>query len=345
MEDSAKKENGPSVGANGEFLRPADPPVRIVPLTPNCGPQSAQTQAFKQQLSRMMPKYTNRKGRTMSRKNVISRQLLANRTLHPQPYLIDSAANNVKMRLMRQSSAATPSIVTIPPQQQQQPTQSFNGSQTITIPSGINVLNSNALIVIPQNAQLATPTQLQGQPAGSSVSNQSSSSTCDDKVPQIVIPENSEHLTLHRASSPTGSISSLFNDSSLSDLASNPTKGDHFLDSVLENSNSSVLRTPPRVRPTPPSSPSRALNESWLPELSLSSFLNPFESPSKSTSVSGLPSTSGSINSNGHHLNINEDSSHSTNSEVERQFMSMMNENSVDFTMKFAKLASHVEND
>ena len=50
---------------------------------------------------------------------------------------------------------------------------------------------------------------------------------------------------------------------------------DHFLyDSVLnsENSSSSVLQTPPRVRPTPPTSPSRSVTtDTWIPDLS--SFL------------------------------------------------------------------------
>lgn len=106
-----------------------------------------------------------------------------------------------------------------------------------------------------------------------------------------------------------------------------PCRSDQFLDSVLENSNSSVLQTPPRVRTTPPSSPSRVVtNDSW----DLSSFLN--TTPSKATSGS----------SQHHKMHVNEDSVQSTGSEVDRQLLSMMSESSVDFTSKFAKLASAV---
>ena len=38
-------------------------------------------------------------------------------------------------------------------------------------------------------------------------------------------------------------------------------------------------------------------------------------------------------------------SSHSTGSEVDRNILSLMNESSVDFVSKFAKLASHVADD
>lgn len=86
---------------------------------------------------------------------------------------------------------------------------------------------------------------------------------------------------------------------------------DQIFDSVLETSNHSVLQTPPRMpRPTPPSSPSRSSRDgpSWIPDLSMN----------------------------------NEDSVQSTGSEVDRQLLSMMSENSIDFTSKFAKLASAV---
>ena len=42
------------------------------------------------------------------------------------------------------------------------------------------------------------------------------------------------------------------------------------------------------------------------------------------------------------HVDHNEDSVQSNGSEVDRQLLSMMSENSVDFTSKFAKLASAV---
>merc|ERR1719411_266257 len=76
------------------------------------------------------------------------------------------------------------------------------------------------------------------------------------------------------------------------------TKADHFLDSVLENSNSSVLQTPPRVRPTPPTSPSRAVSsDTWIPDLS--SFLGNIQSQQREKMIP------------------NEDSVQSTGSEVD----------------------------
>ena len=98
---------------------------------------------------------------------------------------------------------------------------------------------------------------------------------------------------------------------------------DHFLDSVLENSSSSLLQTPRRSSP-PPSPPGGMGDHSWLPELSLTSFLGT------------LPSSSDSRMMMHHH----EDSIQSTGSEVDRQLSLMLNENSLDFTNKFAHLAS-----
>ena len=49
-----------------------------------------------------------------------------------------------------------------------------------------------------------------------------------------------------------------------------------------------------------------------------------------------------SKNSKFGHVDHNEDSVQSNGSEVDRQLLSMMSENSVDFTSKFAKLASAV---
>ena len=114
------------------------------------------------------------------------------------------------------------------------------------------------------------------------------------------------------------------------------TKADHFLDSVLENSNSSVLQTPPRVRQTPPTSPSRAVSsDTWIPDLS--SFLGNINS-----SGGGTPQKEKMNQQSASIISLNEDSVQSTGSEVDRQLLSMMGENSVDFTSKFAKLASAV---
>ena len=114
------------------------------------------------------------------------------------------------------------------------------------------------------------------------------------------------------------------------------SKADQFLDSVIENSNSSVLQTPPRVRPTPPTSPSRAVSsDTWLPDLS--SFLHLNSSNSNTPTKSALGHNDSSKLSM-----MNDDSVQSNGSEVDRQLLSMMTESSVDFTSKFATLASAV---
>ena len=153
---------------------------------------------------------------------------------------------------------------------------------------------------------------------------------------------SSSSLNLHQSQPELDSGNS--NDSITSTLSffdagnnQHSTKADHFLDSVLENSNSSVLQTPPRVRQTPPTSPSRAVSsDTWIPDLS--SFLGNINSASGTT-----PQKENKL----HHqqsaiISLNEDSVQSTGSEVDRQLISMMGENSVDFTSKFAKLASAV---
>ena len=153
------------------------------------------------------------------------------------------------------------------------------------------------------------------------------------------------------------------NANTMYDNPSAKMNGDNFLDSVLEVSNGacSVLQTPPIHRSTsPPSSPpSSHLNnshhsQSWLPELSLTSFLGNFGSSSRGGDFnnSSHQDISKSILKMRHpsggdfapHL-MNEDSQQSTGSEVDRQLLSMMTENSVDFTSKFEKLASAVTSD
>ena len=385
-----------------EFRKPADPPpqqssgIRAASLTPGGGggPGSseslAKSAAFKAQLAQILPKFSNRRGRPLSRKNVISRQLMANRPLQPKAY-VESPNGSVRIRLLQNSGgAAIPLppqalppgaiLVTQPhPQQQQQQhhqqAQVLNGVQAPTILQGTPV----ATIVLPpeatqemQQVRIENPCEEQ-QPTMLTV------------PPQISIPEDRpDGLNPPRplgAVSPAGSLSSLFNDTSLSDLASVPeasatvtssssssssgrgsssSKGDHFLDCVLENSNSSsVLQTPPRQRPTPPSSPSRVLaGELLMSDLSMSSFFTLGDSPAKSgggkgkavivAPVAGAASSSSAgtaVPSAAPVLAFSEDSSHSTSSEVDRQLLSMMTENSVDFTAKFSKLAAHVSSE
>ena len=161
---------------------------------------------------------------------------------------------------------------------------------------------------------------------------------------------NSHHFRPSSAASDNAMYGDTLSDSKL-------VNGDNFLDSVLEVSNgpcSSVLQTPVHQSTPPSSPPSSHLNasdsQSWLPELSLTSFLGNFGSASKlSLAIGGnskMPSSS-LLNHNEvlHPHLINEDSQQSTGSEVDRQLLSMMNENSVDFTSKFERLATAVTTD
>ena len=115
--------------------------------------------------------------------------------------------------------------------------------------------------------------------------------------PQISIPSPSR-----RSPSPTPSFSCLM-DMTFESAPATPTKSDNFLNIYNETENS-LLQTPPRPPPTP--SPSRCLQDSQ--DLSLSSWALSFESPMKSISIP---------------INFNEDSQNSTistSSEVDRKF-------------------------
>ena len=243
---------------NHEFRRPS------LPL-------SKQHQAFKQQVENMMPKYSRRTGRPISRlkRNVAN---VPTRTLQPAPTL-KSVDGQVKLRLM-------PNI-------------------TLTHP----VVSIQTAALNPTNPQVHQASLTGSASVAAASSN-------------VINPPELDHGNS--------------NDSIASTLSyfdgQQHTRSDHFLDSVLENSNSSVLQTPPRVRPTPPTSPSRAVSsDTWIPDLS--SFLSNLNSK-ETVKVASM----------------NEDSVQSTGSEVDRQLLSMMSESSVDFTSKFAKLASAVVN-
>ena len=283
-----------------------------------------QHQAFKQQIETLMPKYNMRKGRPLSRlKRPALLQPVSKRPLQPAPAM-KSTEGQVKFRILpnhhqvaapSSSSSSPPSVINIK--------SPFGGagSTMTTTPTETTI----AVVTPPPSVTLSTVTSATSTTPSRNIdldpgnSNDSISSALAFFEPQA---QNNQRLT---------------------------SKTDHFLDSVLENSNSSVLQTPPRVRPTPPTSPSRAVsNDSWIPDLS--SFLNNIH-PGGGSSNKDHHHQSRIINNDNQHNNknnivnvvaTNEDSVQSNGSEVDRQLLSMMSESSVDFTSKFAKLASAV---
>jgi len=284
-----------------EFRRPAVPPM---------GSLAERSRAFKEQLSHIMPRATNRRGRTpMRRHNVISRQILAiNRPV--QPKINPNEIVGLKVPLPRSQQQIPPQPIILVPTGQ---------VATVTAASPMASTSSAGMpqIIIPESTEASAAS------------------------PRVVVVSTPEASEVVRPPSPSGSISSLFAEESTRST-SRTGKGDGFLDAVLDaSSSSSVLQTPPRVRPTPPTSPSRA----WMPdeELSLSNFLHFGESPAKQTTsrMASQPPTASS-SSQTTVLALNEDSSHSTSSEVDRQLQNMLSENSVDFSRKFAFLASHL---
>jgi hypothetical protein len=115
-----------------------------------------------------------------------------------------------------------------------------------------------------------------------------------DAVPQISIPSPTRppEDSASREDDPVVGLSlSFLDDNSRSDLdgpsralSSTPThlQSDHFLDSVLENSSNSLLQTPRRSSP-PPSPPGGMSEHSWMPDLSLTSFLGSLPSDAHSS--------------------------------------------------------------
>ena len=286
----------------------------------------------------VLPKYNQRKGRPMSRsKNYLVQQLQARPI---QPKTIISGQNGVFKRLLPPQG----SIEIL--QTNGVPSKTISTTQTtlLTHASPLPTTSATLISVVPPFVELVScPTVI-------------CNATVDhDSIPQISIPspaayktENDEHNVDHmeepeeeEEEEEANGLRDVHNDSfSLSFLDENSRSDmepvarnitstpahlqvDHFLDSVLENSSSSLLQTPRRSSP-PPSPPGGMGDHSWLPELSLTSFLGT------------LPSSSDSRMMMHHH----EDSIQSTGSEVDRQLSLMLNENSLDFTNKFAHLAS-----
>ena len=259
-----------------------------------------QHQAFKQQIETLMPKYNMRKGRPLSRLKRPALQPVSKRPLQPAPAM-KSTEGQVKFRILPTGitlnhQAASSPVINVKPFGTSTTTPTETTIAVVTPPSSIKAAATVT------TTTTSTPTRNIDLDPGNS--NDSISSAL-----AFFEPAQNQRMT---------------------------SKTDHFLDSVLENSNSSVLQTPPRVRPTPPTSPSRAVsNDSWIPDLS--SFLNNIHPGGSSNKDQSRIHDQQKIVAAS-----NEDSVQSNGSEVDRQLLSMMSESSVDFTSKFAKLASAV---
>ena len=379
----ANNVNNPN--SNGDsFRRPIDPPLRNLNAQ-----QQHQRDMFRQQLDLLVPKYTQRKGRPLMRsKNIVSRQLPLQPKIVPQP-LIKTLNGNVKIRLksnqqhpvqlLQQNNTVisfkeTPIAINVSPQ------PIMNSSSLSHISEQLNgnikkeskdETNNTVKDSLVSNEDINNGDKSNKSLEEGHTSPDKKIEPSEDESPSLSFHNEDSLGSLSFLNDSTASNSGILHfrpSSAASDNAmyggshASKMNGDNFLDSVLDVSNgpcSSVLQTPPIHRSTsPPSSPpSSHLNpshsQSWLPELSLTSFLNNFGSSSRGDfGISGsghelsrsslkIRYPSGEFPS---HL-MNEDSQQSTGSEVDRQLLSMMNENSVDFTSKFAKLASAVTSD
>lgn len=270
----------------------------------------------------LLPKYSQRKGRPMSRsKNYVVQQLQAGRPLQPK---ISSQDGVLKKRLPPIQSTGvvtaghasrTTTIITVAPP----PTT------TVELKPPLQFIGLNGSTVICENApgaipQISIPSPAYEAEAHHVVEDQDEED--EDEVEDGV--NDSFSLSFLDENSRTDMESGNRN------ITSTPAHlqvDDHFLDSVLENSSNSLLQTPRRSSP-PPSPPGGLSEHSWLPELSLTSFFG------------SLPSSSASAAESRMMLAHHEDSIQSTASEVDRQLTMMLNENSLDFSSKFAHLAS-----
>ena len=335
--NSQATNNGSSNSSSNNSSNIEEPEFRR-PSLPLSKPTIQQHQAFRQQMENLMPKYNMRKGRPLSRpKRALSgSSVLSNRPLQPAP-TIKGLGGQVKVRIMPQlaprSITVTHPVISIQQSTQKPIHLSNNLSSIVTLPSTPSIQIDTAPIIhttkaIPISTASIIP----------SVSTTMPNATNNHLLP----PKNLEIENTNSNDSIAAALN--FFDTS---------RSDQFLDSVLETSNSSVLQTPPRVRATPPSSPSRHASNSdssyWIPDLSAFLAVN-HGTPSNSVLSTPTKDNIISIINNGNQGNSkvtppilnSEDSVQSNGSEVDRQLLSMMSENSVDFTSKFAKLASAV---
>ena len=272
----------PLIENEHEFRKPLAPP-------PPVRQQGAMSAAFREQIGQYLPKFSNRPGRQRRNraKQVVGRQLL-------QPSIQPHPGTGQMIQVIGQVN----NIVE-------------NGSQVGTVVTHVNngivthTLTPQLVQVVPMVEAtpvtvIPTPVDANGieHPVDNGLTiNGISPVLPPNSPPQISIPSPSR-----RSPSPTPSFSCLM-DMTFESAPATPTKSDNFLNIYNETENS-LLQTPPRPPPTP--SPSRCLQDSQ--DLSLSSWALSFESPMKSISIP---------------INFNEDSQNSTistSSEVDRKF-------------------------
>lgn len=285
----------------------SEPEFRM-PQAPAARQGAIRDAAFREQINMLMPKFTNRRGRTnrsRARQTVVGRQLL-------QPNI-----------------APMPESVTV---QVLQP-MAVNGQQPMAVNGQLlNLPRQHHILVGPAPIMVAAPHE--NEPTSSIQLHNITSTNQPPSPPQIHIPSPAPSPAHRRTPSPTPSLNSFLDCfPSTPQPPTTPNKSDQFL-AMFEGGDSSLLQTPPRPAGTPPTSPSRCLadsNDVSLGSWSLGALS--FESPMKQISGQIPPSED------------SQTSVISNSSEVERVVNSMMNENSVDFTAQFRQLVKQCNNE
>jgi len=209
--------------------------------------------AFREQIGQLLPKFTNRRGRTNRSRarqtHVVGRQLLQP-NIAPMP-------ESVTVQVIR-PMAVNGHLVNLP-------------RQHILVPAPVIVARDN-------------------EPSSSIQMPNVTSTNQPPSPPQIHIPSPAPSPAHRRTPSPTPSLSSFLDCfPSTPNPPTTPNKNDQFL--AMYEGDSSLLQTPPRPAATPPTSPSRCLadsNDVSLGAWSLGSLS--FESPIKQISGQIPPS-------------------------------------------------------
>jgi len=341
-----------NLGTGSEFRRPLAP----APVSSQQQLLQQQQQAqFRQQIDMLIPKYNQSKRKPLMRsKNIVSRQLpLLQPKVHP---LIKTVDGKVKVRCFPAGKSSF--LSSSPKSSPQKGSLGFASTQT-------RIVSSQKPSVAEETPPDSSSSTVSASPSSTPTTTAASSGGLADLSFGSTPPSEAGSASPDRISG-TGTETDVdIADEIDEDMdyggghePGSPVAGralvgrDRILfESYQEASNSSVLLhtpqpTPTRAdRPTPPASPCfSSASSSWIPDISLNSLLG----------GAGVGAVSGgSTNPGGHRIatptnhtfNLNEDSSQSTGSEVDRHILSMMTENSIDFTNKFAKLANAVNSE